>query len=537
MNDYVRFFFGFYLLLGSWLVSDYGISTDEPVQRKHGMVTFEYINEYFGLFSSVPAVTGENLSTYDHRDYGMFFQTVAYGLELLLGIDNSRDVFQLRHMMVFFLFWLSTVFFYKTLNLRYRSPWIGLAGVLFLVFSPRIFANAFYNPKDIPLLCWVVIGTYTMVQYMVRKDTRSVVWHALACSLAIGSRVVGVVLPVVTLIWLLLEQVMAGPDKKGMVKTLIRYSAYLCFLLIFTVIFWPVLWENPVDSFLFSFNSMKKFRWYGSMLYMGEMVRSTALPWHYIPVWILVTTPVAVSLLFIAGLSSMTTGIIQNIGGFFRNRDNRMDFIILVLFAIPLFAVIFLGSVLYNGWRHLYFIYPAMVWIAIRGMVSMYLYLKVRMHRKRLKWVAYGLIAGVLINFSETLYFMVRYHPHQNVYFNKLAGDVERNFERDYYGLSYKRGLSDLLEYDNRDTLRLYSRDFIGKINTMNFTKKEAGRLKFVENPDEAGYFISLFNFRDEKEHRDFVNGEFPYDRPEIISIWVKNYRIINIYKLYPELK
>ncbi len=72
-----------------------------------------------------------------------------------------------------------------------------------------------------------------MVQYMVRKDTRGDIWHALACSLAIGSRVVGVMLPLVTLIWLLLEQLLAWPDKKELIKNSIRYLIYLCFLSVF----------------------------------------------------------------------------------------------------------------------------------------------------------------------------------------------------------------------------------------------------------------------------------------------------------------
>lgn len=65
-----------------------------------------------------------------------------------------------------------------------------------------------------------------------------------------------------------------------------------------------------------------------------------------------------------------------------------------------------------------------------------------------------------------------------------------------------------------------------------NFLSDHAERLKFVSNLEDADYFISLSNFRSQKEHRDFVTAEFPYDRPEIISIRVKNYRLISIYKL-----
>ena len=152
MNRNSFFFFIIILFLGASIVGDYGISMDEPIERKHGIVAFDYLNEKFNLFPGIEKGTGENLNTYDHRDYGMIFQLAAYGLELLLGINNSRDVFLLRHLLVFILFWLSLVFFYKIIVWQYKDWRIGILGVLFFLLSPRLFAESFYNPKDIPIM-------------------------------------------------------------------------------------------------------------------------------------------------------------------------------------------------------------------------------------------------------------------------------------------------------------------------------------------------------------------------------------------------
>ncbi len=145
-----------------------------------------------------------------------------------------------------------------------------------------------------------------------------------------------------------------------------------------------------------------------------------------------------------------------------------------------------------------------------------------------------GLALLLAMDLGQTLYFLGRYHPHQSVYFNALAGDVERKFERDYYGVSYRQGLTRLLEkYPERD-LRIYSRDFIGKINTMNFPKKEAERLVFVDNIEEAEFFVTLFNFRSGKEYREFIEGDFPFDQPEEFSVLVGKNKVLQVNKLNP---
>ena len=39
-----------------------------------------------------------------------------------------------------------------------------------------------------------------------------------------------------------------------------------------------------------------------TMLYMGGIINENNLPWHYIPVWILVTSPPLIILLFFTGI-------------------------------------------------------------------------------------------------------------------------------------------------------------------------------------------------------------------------------------------
>jgi hypothetical protein len=45
MNRFAFFFLALILLLGTIIVPDYGISMDEPIERKHAVVAFDYLNE------------------------------------------------------------------------------------------------------------------------------------------------------------------------------------------------------------------------------------------------------------------------------------------------------------------------------------------------------------------------------------------------------------------------------------------------------------------------------------------------------------
>jgi hypothetical protein len=277
---------------------------------------------------------------------------------------------------------------------------------------------------------------------------------------------------------------------------------------------------------------MKRFRWYGEMLYMGEMVQSTALPWHYIPVWIAVTTPLCILGLMLAGTVKVLIGIPKKGLKWLTNRDLGLDLVALGAFAVPLASVILLGSVLYNGWRHLYFIYPFLVYVGVLGLRALLEFYRKYRNGAGLGLLFAGLLLLVTLDLGQTLYFLGRYHPHQSVYFNALAGDVESNFERDYYGVSYREGLGRLLDLYPGRVLRIYSRDFIGKINTMNFTRSEAERLVFVDRIEEAEFFVTLFNFRSGQEYREFIRGNFPFDQPEVFSIRVGGYRVLQVCRL-----
>ena len=116
---------------------------------------------------------------------------------------------------------------------------------------------------------------------------------------------------------------------------------------------------------------------------------------------------------------------------------------------IPILVSIFFGSISYDGWRHLYFIYPSFLLIAVLG-----LHLVKVLLLKRKNNFLYILPIILII---PTLFWMYKNHPFQYVYFNLLAGkNFNEKFEMDYFGVSNKNVLEYIIEKEDKK-VRIYN--------------------------------------------------------------------------------
>jgi hypothetical protein len=154
-------------------------------------------------------------------------------------------------------------------------------------------------------------------------------------------------------------------------------------------------------------------------------------PWHYLPHWIGVTTPVWTMLLFIGG----TIASIYNL--FYGKTEIKLSLILLLLiFYIPLIITIVIKPVLFDGWRHFQFLVIPM--ILISG-VALDMCLK-----NKNRWISIGAIVMTFISISHVGYQMIKLHPYQYIYFNQLTGGLSGAFgryETDYWGKSNKEAI------------------------------------------------------------------------------------------------
>jgi len=205
-----------------------------------------------------------------------------------------------------------------------------------------------------------------------------------------------------------------------------------------------------------------------------------------------------------------------------RGKNELYDLIFFFSFIIPVFMVISLQSTLYDGWRHLYFIYPSLLMISLYGLNLFKIYL----FKKKNKYF-YSLIILFML---PTLLWMVKNHPHQNTYFNLLAGkNFNNNFEMDYWGISNKN----LLEYISKREDEQFSVSAISttdlNLSKQILSEKLRNKIIISDDPNNSDYIIN--NYRNWNGGIKPQNLNVPTNFKVYYHIKVDNVPINTVYK------
>jgi hypothetical protein len=198
---------------------------------------------------------------------------------------------------------------------------------------------------------------------------------------------------------------------KLLAETAIRMALIAAIALPLGTICWPWAQASPFTRPIEALFGVAQFDWSGEVLYRGVDISGDALPWDYVPVWFVISTPPVVMLGLLVSWLRIT------------NAESRWH--VLALWGMVLFpavAVMFRGSTLYDGIRHLLFVYPVVVIIAAGGWTA--LFSRVNQPYAAVAW------GVLLLGVGEVLYFSVRNHPNQIVYVNALVGGPRGAFFR-----------------------------------------------------------------------------------------------------------
>jgi hypothetical protein len=478
----VGLFFLLLLVLGISRYRDYGISLDETNQRLTGAVTLNYLAEAFHVPASrVPWKERlPSLATYPDRDYGVAFEAPAFALEQLLRLKDSRDVYMFRHLLTFLVFFCGVCALYRLALRRFLDWRIGLLSALFLVLTPRFFAESFYNSKDIVFMAVFAVAMNTTISFVLRPRVNTAFVHALGTAVAIDVRIMALVLIVVS-VALLIIRLMRRELPLG--RTFLVLALYIVGTCTFVVVMWPYLWSRPLGHFLQAFKNMAHFRWAGGVRYMGAFIWGSALPWHYTFTWIGITTPLFYLVLFVVGVFVTCRQIATRGMKLWQDDAELQDIVFLVLFFGPIAAVISFHSVLYNGWRQLYFIYPAFLLLATKGWMLVW-----STQRRRYKM---GLLVLTTISLVCTAMWMWKAHPLENLYFNVLAGkNVRARYDMDYWGLGYRKALEYIFEHDNSPVITVWTDDVIPLAKNVFMLKPEDRRRINIEENKVIPYYV-----------------------------------------------
>ncbi|MBW3130452.1 hypothetical protein [Hymenobacter profundi] len=501
---------------------DYGVSWDEPTDHLNGLVNVKYI----AMLLTPERVQQEpsahlipDFTDYRDNDHGVLFEVPVALLSYLFTHHNSPAYYFLRHLLIFSTFVAGVWAIYRIGKYWLRDWRWGLLAAALLVLSPRLFADAFFNGKDIVFMACFTVAVWTLIRLLNHPTSKGrATWHGLATAVALDVRLLGSIVVLYTLFLLLLEASASTPTTRHSVAR--SGGIYLIATAVGTVVGWPYLWANPISHFVAAFHNLSHYPWTFTNLYFGYFLKADALPWHYALVWIGITTPVAYSLLAVVGVGSTVRQLFPTSLRSFGTRSFQLNGLLLGWLIGPLLIIILLKSALYDTWRHLYFVYPALILFAVRGIALLAQW--AIQWQTRLRYVAQALLFVAGLETIYTAIRMVRLHPYEHLYYSFLpSATVERLFERDYWGLSFRQGLEWLLAHDASPGLRVRVKwPFNNPLynNLLILPAQDRARVLYTPQPTQARYFITTYRWHPQT-YADSLGKEIYSIRAEGIKI------------------
>ena len=416
------------------------------------------------------------------------------------------------HTYTFCLYFLGVIASWFLLKEIYGSALISTAGTLFYYFTPRFFAEGHYNDKDMVFMGLVMACALFSIR--AAKELSSGKKSALA-DILIFSLLSGFMMNVKIIgiaIWGLLGLFtivyVATRGKKNGIGVWLKIILTVVLSFVLYIALTPASWAGIADFFKFLFdNALHYSGWYGYVRFRGTLFNPAEIgvPYTYIPTWMLITIPEYITILFsLSALWFIVTTIKEKGKNIVKENEDLYFLMLFTGFILP-FAFVVAKShteVLYNSWRHMYFLYAFMLPASLYFPCKLIRALKngTTERRKRTVSVVYAVIT---VMFLMTAGEMIANRSYEYVYYNLTARTVTdvKGYEGDYWMISVVQSLREFGEryYDGEHPLKVACVLF--EEHGAEASMLDENRIRFVA-PEEADYLI--------------YNPSGSYDWPEV---------------------
>ena len=502
-NYFIILFFFLYFATGILVVGDYSVTPDEPLHRINGFISLKYVADFLGLNMDLSNYINNTPNLHEdwRKTYGVLFDLPLAYLEVFFELSNKKDVFLIRHLFTFLIFFIANIYFYFLIHNNLKNKVLAFTGVLILITTPRIFSHSFYNSKDIIFLSLMIIAMFYSSNILKNFNYKNLFLSCLFCAFATNIRIIGMYLPLLVIFFYYFKN-----RENHEIKTSYFFILYASIYFIILYLIWPFLWDNPIKNFFLVFSESMNYPawWDFKTFYLGQYLNPENLPWHYFFVWFGVTTPPIFLLLILLGV----THFIKEYFSYFikvkldsdialwKNDKQMMDLFFFLILFTPLFFVICLNSTMYNGWRHLYFLYPSCI---VLGLI----FLNNFKEKKYFYYYKIFLLI-ILVQCFSNIYFIYKSHPVQNIYFNSLFKNyVKDKLPVDYWGVGNKKSVDYLLS--NEKKVKIAVASYSNLFNIGLFTSN-------IKNPYNKN--LTIFGTsKDSKNMSDFILTNYYYDR------------------------
>lgn len=416
-----------------------GINGDDKMQN-------EYEQKLIKYYATMGQDTGAlNLPKTKMQYYGGVFEVLSGVTNRIVGNDGPEDLgyHKVRHVWTA-IFGVAAMVFTGLLAGSIGGWLTGILALLFIFLTPSFLGHSLMNPKDIPFATGFIMSiyfTYLLLRQLPQVKRSTYIGLGIALGISLGVRAGGLInfaiLGFFMGLHFLSNYGFGGIFSNG--KALWKYlKAFLIPAIIgyiIAVIFWPYAMQSPIKNVLKSLSELTDYGVNIRLLFNGEMVFAQSLPTDYLPRWVLVTVPLFVLLGWLLNLGFLK--------GLFQKYNPLGLLLVAFAFLFPFVYVIYKGSTVYDGWRHMLFPYTAGVVFAALpfGYIIQKYYQKLP--------VRYGMTALMIALAIHPTMFIANNPAYPYVYFNPLVGGIQGangKWENDYWGVSVKQGVEWLEE-------------------------------------------------------------------------------------------
>lgn len=455
--------FALITLIGLIVTPDYGMPWDEELEiRTLGSNVREYISLFKGKtgepYQSSTGIPFPDYLLNPDMDHGQSaYYPLAPALFADYGPNGPRTMMLIWHGYTFLIFMAGVLGLYFVCKFLMGDWKYGLLGSLFLFLSPRFFAEGHYNSKDMVVMSLVILLIGAGIRFIETRRFSSALVFAFVAAIATNTRITALFM--FGLLGLLYLVDLTAKKEWNAKNLWVGLTAVFSFLLI-SYLITPAAWRTPLDYIAYVIGRSSNFAaWPGVVFFQGLVRRP--VPSSYIPTMIALTTPILILVLTLLG---HITTIAEFFRGVIRKTLTRetpyLIICIIFIWTFLLFAII-RQPILYNSWRHLYFLYGPMLILAVAAVRFLVERAKGKLRTVIVAAVALQLlVCAIVIGIS---------HPFQYVYYNPLAGkDPAQKYEFDYWNVSQTQMLIKLADQLEGDQIYIcatdwYSADGLGK--------------------------------------------------------------------------
>ena len=72
-----------------------------------------------------------------------------------------------------------------------KNPFVSILGITLILLSPRIFAESFYNSRDIFFMCLFIFYLNSMYNFINSKNIKNIVFFSLLTALILNAKILG----------------------------------------------------------------------------------------------------------------------------------------------------------------------------------------------------------------------------------------------------------------------------------------------------------------------------------------------------------